>query len=627
MSGIAEDRKLEIQKQLDRILSSAAFSGSERHRRFLGFVVNQALKGDTDKLNEFVLGFEVFNKNESFDPRIDSIVRVEARRLRDRLKKYYEDEGRNDPIVISLRPRSFVPEFQEPSPAPAPAAARAGSLRAWLPSHKLAAIVMAAVLFGSAVTAVLLSLRWRRPSPPPAASILVLPFQNLAPAPGQEALGDAIADALITGLAGGPGLRVISRGSGIQFKESGRPPFPFATDLHVDYIVEGTIQADAVRARISAKMTDVHTQSYVWASTRETKLSELPELEREMTTAISSRIRIPLPPDAGERVVRRRPANWQAYAAFLKGQYYWYQQEPGNIEKSIALFEQAARDDPNYAPAWAWLAQGYYLLALFQDGRDAAIVAKGSEATRKALALDDTLAEAHAAAGTNAALEWDWNTAGLEFRRAIELNPDWAQGHLLYSMMYLVPAGRMSAAVGEMFRARELDPLTRITRAMLAEVLYFNREYTRAIAESEDLRKPSTPSPDDRRYFLSLSLSGQTSRALTEMRRTISAEDDRSPAVAVLGYLFARNGDLKQAAAIRSRLLKNSTAGRVSPLSIALVSVGLGDKDEAFRQLRLAVAHRIPALPQAIADPALDPLRSDPRYTEILRGVGLKSSN
>ncbi|HWB98396.1 MAG TPA: hypothetical protein VG672_16915, partial [Bryobacteraceae bacterium] len=217
MSGIAEDRKLEIQKQLDRILSSAAFSGSERHRRFLGFVVNQALKGDTDKLNEFVLGFEVFNKNESFDPRIDSIVRVEARRLRDRLKKYYEDEGRNDPIVISLRPRSFVPEFQEPSPAPAPAAARAGSLRAWLPSHKLAAIVMAAVLFGSAVTAVLLSLRWRRPSPPPSASILVLPFQNLAPAPGQEALGDAIADALITGLAGGPGLRVISRGSGIQF--------------------------------------------------------------------------------------------------------------------------------------------------------------------------------------------------------------------------------------------------------------------------------------------------------------------------------------------------------------------------------------------------------------------------
>jgi TolB-like protein len=624
MSGIAEDRKQKIQEQLDRIVSSTAFSGSERHRQFLRFVVEQALKGDTDKLNEFVLGFEVFNKSESFDPRIDSIVRVEARRLRERLKKYYQEEGRNDPVIITLRPRSFVPEFQEPS---AEKAFSGAGWRARFSSHKTAAIALAAVLFGAAVATTVLSFRWRRPSPPQTASILVLPFQTLSPASGQELLGDAIADAIITGLAGSPGLRVISRGSGIQVQESGRSPFQFAADLQVDYVVEGTVQTDAVGARVSAKMTDVHSQSYVWAATRETKLDALGDLERELTSAISSQIRIPLPPESGERVVRRRAANWQSYAAFLKGQYYWYQQDRGSTEKSIALFEEATRGDPNYAPAWAWLSQGYQLMIMRADGRDAAMIAKGRQAAQKALALDNDLAEAHAAVGTYAALDWDWSSAEREFRRAIELNPEWAQGHLLYSLMYLVPTGQMRAAVGEMLRAHELDPLTRTTRTMLAEVMYFNREYARAIAETEDLRKPvSAPSPDDRRYFLSLSLSGQGRRALTEMSQATSATGGHSPAVALLGYLLARNGDRQQATAIQQRLLKKSTTEYVSPLSVALVSVGLGDNDEAFRQLRLAVANHVPAVCQVAADPVFDPLRSDPRYAEIVRGIGLKSN-
>lgn len=623
MGGIAEDRRLRIQQQLERIVSSAAFSGSERHRRFLRFVVEQALKGDTDKLNEFVLGFEVFHKNESFDPRIDSIVRVEARRLRERLKKYYQEEGRNDPIFIALRPRSFVPEFQEPSPAKAPAGA---GLRAWLPSHKTAAIALAAMLLGGAGAAVVLSLRHPRPAPPPAASILVLPFQTLSPASGQELLGDAIADAIITGLAGSPGLRVISRGSGIQFKESGRSPGQAAGGLNVDYVVEGTVRQDGARVWVSAKMTDVRSQSYVWAETREARLEALEDLERELTGAISSRIRIPLPPDSGQRVMRRRAANWQAYAAFLKGQYYWYQQEKGSAEKSIELFEAATRGDPNYAPAWAWLSLGYQLRIMRDDGRDGALIAKGRQAAQKALALDEQLAEAHAAIGSYAALDWDWPGAERRFRRAIELNPDWAQGHLMYSLLYLVPTGQMRPAVGEMLRAHELDPLTRTTRSILADVLYFNRDYARAIAESEDMRKPaSEPLPGDRIYFLSLSLSGQGARALAEMRQATSAADDDSPATALLGYLLARHGDRRQAVALQERLLKKAATGYVSPLGIALVSVGLGDHDEAFRQLRRAVEQHVPAVAPALADPVFDPLRADARYEDLLRGIGVKA--
>ncbi len=620
MAELDEDRKQRIQTELDRIVSSTAFSGSERHRQFLRFVVEQALKGATDKLNEFVLGFEVFNKNESFDPRIDSIVRVEARRLRERLRKYYEEEGRDDPIIITLRPRSFVPAFEDAAAAHAPAGAR---LRAWLPSHKTVVVAAVALLCGAVGMAVFLRSRWGRPPRPPSASILVLPFQQVAPAANQEWLGDGIADAVITGLAGIPGLRVISRGSGIQVKESGRLPAETAADLKVDYIVEGTVQVRDDRIVVSAKMTNTHTQSYVWAQTLEKEVAALSDLEREITGAIASRIRLPQPPGMRDRIERRRAANGQAYGAFLKGQYYWYQWEDGGVEKSIAYFEEAIRGDPNYAPAWAWLSQGYHIQVLREDGQNPAVIAKGRQAAQKALELDDRLAEAHAAVASYAALDWDWNAADREFRRAVELNPDWAHGHVMYATLCLVPTGRLREATGEVFRAHELDPLTRFTRTMLAEVLYLNRDYPRAMAEYEDLRKPAN-TPINSRYFLSLSFSGQGQKALAEFSRSVSATDVRSPDLSVLGYLEARYGDRGKALAIRQRLIEVSRKHPLPPLAIAQVSAGLGDLDDVFRQLRQAVARHSPSVPQVVADPVFEPLRKDGRFAEVLRDLGLE---
>jgi serine/threonine-protein kinase len=619
MPEIAEDRRRKIQEQLDRILSSTTFSGSERHRRFLRFVVEQALKGDTDKLNEFVLGFEVFNKNDSFDPRIDSIVRVEARRLRERLRKYYEDEGRNDPLVVTLRPRSFVPEFEERSGEPQKAGAKPA---AWLRLHKTVAIAAAAIVCGAIATTALIWLRWGPPELPKTASVIVLPFQSLTPGPEHESLGDRVTDALISGLAERRGLRVISRASGIQFKESGRSPYAFAAELHVDYIIEGTVRADAGRVVISAKMTDTHTQSYVWAETRESDAQALADLERDLTNGMVAKIRLPLPPVTGDRPARRR-SNPEAYGNYLKGQYYWYQWDRGSVEKSIALFEKAIASDPDYAPAWAWLSQGYQLMIMRDDGRDAAMIAKGKQAAQKALALDDQLAEAYAAVGSYAALDWDWGRAEQNFQRAVQLNPGWAQGHLMYGLMCLLPTGQLRHGLGEVLHAHELDPLTRTTRTILAEALYMNRQYARVIAESADLRKPSEgPGPGDRAYFLSLSLSGQGKRALAEMGAV--PLDDRSPAIGLYGYLVAKHGDQRQAREILRSLLQQSTTTYVSPVLIAIVAVGLGDKEEAFRQLRTAVARHVPMVTVLAADPIFDPLRSDARYAEIIRQIGLQ---
>jgi serine/threonine-protein kinase len=626
MSGVTEEQKQKIQEQLERIISSSTFAGSERHRRFLRFVVEQALTGFTDKLNEFVLGLEVFHKNESFDPRIDSIVRVEARRLRERLKKYYEEEGRADPIVVTLRPRSFIPEFRdaqlEPAGASEPSALRATWSR--MLTHKVALLVLAVVVLGAIVTASVLIRRWRRAAVSGStASVLILPFQT---ARGQETTGEAIVDSLINGLAPNPELRVISRASGVDLKQSGRSPQQVAADLQVDYIVEGSIQSEASSLRVSVKMTDVHTQSYVWAATRAAAPSELNQLGREFTSAISSRIRFPRPA-AETPTRRRRPANFQAYGTFLKGQYYWYQQDRDSAEKSIALFEEAVRTDPNFAPAWAWLSLGYHLLATRSEGRDTAALRKGRQAAQKAVSLDGDLGEAHAAVACYSVLDWDWATAEREFRQALKLSPNWAQGHLMYALLYLVPNGELRPAVGEMLQAHELDPLTSTTRSMLAEAFYFNREYDRAISESEDMRKPDVPTFDDRRYYLSLSLSGQNRRALTELLKKEGARAAESPSATVLAYLLAKDGQRAKAESILRQMMTGERAGPFSSaLSIAMVNMGLGNRDEVLRQLRKAVNDRIPALPFVLADPVFDPVRNDPEFNNLLRTVGLKAA-
>ncbi|HPT28121.1 MAG TPA: hypothetical protein PLZ95_17010 [Bryobacteraceae bacterium] len=614
MTGSADEMNADVQAQLDRILSSSAFSGSDRHRQFLSFVVNQALKGDTSKLNEFVLGFEVFNRGESFDPRIDSIVRVEARRLRERLKKYYDEEGRNDPIVITIRPRSFVPHFeQRVAPGGSPASP---AWLDWLSKRKALVLPLAGVLCLAAVLAVLLPRIMRPPGPPQSASILILPFQTLSPASGQEYLGSALADSIITGLGASSGLRILSRGG--QQNPSDGPA--------ADYIVEGSVQVKGSQLLVSVKMTDTRAQSYIWAETREARLEHMDVLGSALTNAIAARIRLPLPPGGGDMVRRRRAASPEAYATFLKGQYYWYQTDRASLDKSLALFTEVTRLDPEYAPAWAWLSLSYQLQA-FGPGRNGpSLLARSRQAAAKALQLDDQLAEAHAASASCASLDWNWDRAGNEFRRAVQLNPTWAQGHLMYALWYLIPTGQTKEALGEVFRARELDPLTRVTRIMLAEVLYLNREYEHAIDESEDLYNPATPeSPGNRVYFLALSFAGQGKRALAALGSI--QDQDGSPAAGVLGYLQAKHGDRRAAQAIQRRLVAQSAKFPPSAMSAAMVSTALGDRDEAFRQLTLAVSARAPGVIQVAVDPVFEPLRSDTRFTSLIQSIGLPVSH
>lgn len=661
MSELSDERKRRLREQLERVLASAAFAGSERHRRFLRFIVEQALHGSTDKLNEFVIGFEVFNKNETFDPRIDSIVRVEARRLRERLKKYYDEEGRADPVVITIRPRSFVPEFHDrTSPGTEAgasvdgstvvgAAAADGALAKRHPWHfgfsvrfsVLAAIVATLGVIGG-------GLWWFfrkdvKSGPPPMASLLVLPFQPLSPVAEQQMLGDGIADSVITELAGMPGLRLISRGTGVQFKSSADLSPELAANLHVDYVVEGTVRAQAGRVTVSAKLTDVRSQSYLWAETRDTDAAALNDVERGLAQGILSHLRLPRPPNSPRDArSRARSSNPEAYASFLKGQYSVFQWDRGSLEQSITLFERCVALDSNYAPGWAWLSLSYQLSAMRQDGQDATAQAKGTQAAARALQLDDQLAEGYIARGGWAALSWDWIAAAKDMRRGMELNPEWAQGHVIYALQVLIPTGQTGVALKEVLRAQELDPLSPISRTILIDAFYFHRDFARTIAEAEEFRRSrSGPAPGDRPYLLALSLTGRGPEALTKLRASVAASGGRSPELPLLGYLEAKFGDAAKAREILNGLERGSSSQPPAdgnapsqeanaavqrsgpPNAAALIRVGFGDIDGAMKLFRAAVDQHRPSAAQIPADPAFAPLHARPEYPALVRRMNL----
>ena len=259
---------------------------------------------------------------------------------------------------------------------------------------------------------------------------------------------------------------------------------------------------------------------------------------------------------------------------------------------------------------------------------DAERLAKGRPAVSKAMELGPQLAESQAAAGVYAAAMWDWKRAGESFERSIQRNPTWATGRALYAIRFLAPTGQTMEAVRQMFRARELDPVTEVIRTMLAEVLYYNRDYDRAMSEGEDLfRAGASDSPIGRIYLLSLCLSGKPGEALRRMKDSGTAGEEDFRSLGVRGYLLAHDGQAAEARSVRRKLLmqSNSDAGRF--LLAALVSVGLGENDSALGFLDKLQASRSYLLVFTVVDPAFAPLRSVSGYQALLRSMNLPYSN
>jgi len=453
-------------------------------------------------------------------------------------------------------------------------------------------------------------------------SIAVLPLANLSQDPGQDYLADGLTEALTTNLGKLSALRVISRTSTAQYKGTKKSIPEIARELHVDALVEGAVMRSGDRVRITAQLIEAPADRHVWAETYDRDVRDVLALQADVARAIAVHIRgnlssIPAPHEA-------MPLNHEVYELYLKGRYARDEGSEDGLKLAFEYFRQALEKDPQYAPAYAGLADCYADLPFYSETRPAEAFPKAKAAALKALQLDQTLAEAHASmAYVETYYDWNWPGAEAEFRRALELDPNYAEAHHSYSR-FLASLGRVEEARAELKRAQELDPLSLLVQANSGVISYFGRQYDQAIQE---LRQINRLDPKFSVPYWGLGLCyeqmGVYEEAVTQLQKAIDLSGRGANGIASLGHAYGLAGRRGEALKILLELEERAKKSYVSSYQIALVYLGLHRNDEALKQLENAYQERSTLLTYLKMDPRVDPLRSDPRFEDLLRRIGL----
>ena len=455
-------------------------------------------------------------------------------------------------------------------------------------------------------------------------SLAVLPLANISGDPEQEYFVDGMTEALITDLAQIAALRVISHTSVLEYRATKKRLPEIARELGVDAVVEGSALRSGGRIRITAKLIRAKPEQNLWSKSYDRDLHDVLTLQSEVARAVAEEIRVKLNPLEERRLRRVARVNPEAHDAYLRGRYYWNKGEPDDLEKAKRYFQDALEKDPLYAPAYAGLADYYSVLPFYTGARPDDVFPQAKAAVTKALELDESLSEAHGSlAYILAYYEWNWDGAGKEFERALELNPNDATLRHRYSR-YLSSLGRVDEALTQMARARELDPLSLIIKANVGVIRYFGRQYDQA---REQMMAVLRESPDFSVAHWGLGLVyEQTARnreALAEFEKAVALSHRGANSVASLGHAYAVNGNREGAQKALGELRERAKKEPISAFQIALVNVGLGDKDAALAALEEAYRERSTLLTYLKMDPRFDPLRGDPRFQDLLRRIGL----
>jgi TolB-like protein/Flp pilus assembly protein TadD len=658
--GDAAPEPAVVRAELDRILSSSTFHHAKHAQRFLRHIVETALAGRGTDLKEYTVGIEVFDKDASFDPRIDSIVRTEARRLRARLQDFYDAEKDGGDCRIVLRKGSYVPSF-EPVVAPAtvgasapgeqpasgpkdPPCGTAVPVAMAVPAVKAvpavatdspqrrtvldrrAGLIAAAVVGAVAVALLIARFLPERTSATSPASVVVLPFVNLSGA-DYEFLSDGITEEVINSLGRIPDLRVIGRASAFQFKGEKIDLREIGRRLGVRYVLEGSVKESVGRLRISVWLEDTATGFRDWSQTFERDVQDTWIVEREIAAAIANAL--------GNTVGDKRSidahlagappvVNSEAYQLYLKGRYFWNKSTAADIETGIKLFEEAIAKDPAYAPAYSGLAASYNALLTLTAYSIREYTAKIRAAATKALALDNTLGEAHGALAVALAREGSLAAAEREYVRAVELSPGSALSYRGYSH-HLQRVGRLDDALAAQRRAVELDPVTAYQTQRLGEILYLMRRYEDAVGQYQNaLALDANFGLARRGLGLTYLQQGDFARALAELERADELlGDPRTRAELAYGYAIA--GNRMNAQAILHDFQRRAPNESVPAIALARAYLGLGDRDRAFEWLFRAVGEG--ELLSLSVDPTYEPLRDDPRFGELLSRIKLSESS
>src|SRR5712691_975549 len=465
------------------------------------------------------------------------------------------------------------------------------------------------------------------PSQPSAATtrtIAVLPFVNSSPDPDNEYLSDGITDELINALTRVSGLRVASRTSVFALK--GKPQDVRATGalLGVSAILEGTVRKAGDRLRITARLTATDDGRHLWSERYDRELHDVFAIQDEIAGTIVSTLRTTLLAEVADPTPRRYTESVTAYGLYLKGRYCWNKRSAEGVREAIDYFEQAIAADPKYALAYAGLGDAYALQVDYRGVPVTEGLTRARAYARQALALDETIAEAHTSLGWVLFIyDWDWEAGVRAFRRAVELNPGYATAHQWYSFA-LTSLGRMDEALLEGHTALELDPASVSIRRSLGFLYYYARRYDTAL---EHLRRAIAMNPTSQENYrllgLTLAQSGVYDQAERAVREAVSIPEETAYAAAALGYVLARRGERGEAETILHELEARARTEYVSPVAVHMVYVGLGERDQAFAWLERAFDERRGWLAYLKVEPMLDPLRTDPRFAALVRRMRL----
>jgi TolB-like protein/DNA-binding winged helix-turn-helix (wHTH) protein len=470
--------------------------------------------------------------------------------------------------------------------------------------------------------------RFRSPQPPNGRLMLaVLPFQNLTGDSSQDYFSDGLTEEMITQLGNldPKQLGVIARTSVMHYKNSSTPPAQIGGELGVQYLLEGGVRRDSDHVRITAQLIQVKDQTHLWARKYDRELSSLLVVQGEIAQEIADEIQLTLGnhrPQTPNAMSSLSPQVYQAYDLYLKGQYFLSKRTLAGLQQAIEYFQQATIKDPNYARAYAGLADSYALLTGYSAAPSARYMPQARAAALRALQIDDKLPEAHTALALIVQnYDWDWQTAEKEYRRAIELNPNYATAHHWYAE-HLMWRGQFDAALGESERARQLDPLSLIIAADNGVILYNSREYDRAI---EKWRAVLEMDPDFGRAHLITAAyveKGMFAEALADI------ESKRHPVGppfywALLAWADGRLQREPQSQHALQELERFSRQQQIDPGVLAWAYAGTGNKNQAFAWLEKAYDQHSIGLTALKVDPVYDPLRNDPRFQNLLQRVGL----
>ncbi len=555
--------------------------------RFLRLAVERTLAGQSDELKEYLIGVEVFDRKSSYDPRVDPIVRVEARRLRAKLKAYYEGDGCGDAVLIEFIAGGYAPRLvlrEAPKEAPRGAA-----------------------------------------SPPPqeagVITVAVLPFVDLGGKPENEYFSDGLTEELIHALTKVPGMRVVAWNTAAQLRDRQQDIRSIRDQLQVGTVLTGSVRIGGASLRVRAQLIDTASGVYLWSETFDRRMQDVFAIQEEIARAIVRTLRVQLTGGGEIAQLGRGRSSIGSYDYYLRGRYYWHRRTPEDLARSIEYFEAAIAADPNSALAHTGLADAHTLLVDYGLVNPALGMPKARAAAVRAIELDPALAEAYASLALIRSLyDWEWQEARGLYRRAIELNPGYATARHWLGIDWFANMGRYAEARAEMEIARQLDPLSGIIREGQIFVTFLERRYEDAVQGYHEL---IAFDPAFYKAYTSLGRTyaqqGKFLDAIRMLEKGRSLAGDIPNIMGAMGQVYALGGEPDRAREVLGQLEQKAQSSWVPSSVFAVVHIGLGERDRALDWLeRGCCRHELPMTALKV-HPVYDPLRAEPRFQDFLR--------